>query len=88
MDDPFPLLDVDADLDECEAILRDLGTTMQELLRATDGHYPPGGAQFCQGIAQLLLLLKGIVPPALRQTIAAEREDAEQEAARWEQSEY
>jgi hypothetical protein len=84
----FPLLDLDADLQECEAILRDMDTTIQNLLLETEGRYPPGGPQFRQGVARMLAALAILVPADLREAIGNERAESDAEPDRWEPSSY
>jgi hypothetical protein len=86
--DDFPLLDLEADLAEATAILRDMDTTVQELLHESEGHYPPGAATFVQDVACVLLQLQTLLNPALRQAIKAERTSQAEEAGRWEPSGY
>jgi hypothetical protein len=70
----FPLLELVADLEECQAILHDMAEAMDELLRKTEGAYPPGGRLLVQRLAALLLQVQDLIPPPLAEAIAAERQ--------------
>ena len=88
MADDFPLSNLHPDLEECDAILRDMLTTVSDLLTDTEGQYPPGGAEFCRKVVAARAILGGLIPDALRQAIADDKAALDEIADRYEPPGY
>ena len=88
MADDFPLSNLHPDLEECDAILRDMLTTVSDLLTDTEGHYPPGGDAFCKNVEAVRALLGGLIPDALRHAMAADKAALDAIADRYEPPGY
>jgi len=86
--DDFPLTNLEPDLEECDAILLDMLTTVRDLLTDTEGHYPPGGAEFCMKVGAARAILGVLIPDALRQAIADEKAALDAIADRYEPPGY
>jgi hypothetical protein len=84
----FPLLDVQDALHDVATILEDCCREVAMLQTDSDGHYPPEAEAFTANVTALLELLGAVMPEAFREAVAAEQTLMDEEAARWEPSNY